>query len=95
MIRRSLMAFALCSVLASSAALACINDRETGPRERDYQQQYEPQQSPFADEYNDQQFALISPHVGIGVVAGVGVGGLMLAAGVLFAVFRREERQTR
>ena len=92
MLRRILAAFVLGSVLIHGAALACINDEETGPRERDYQQQYEPQQGPFADEYENKQFALVSPQVGLGVVAGVGVGGLMLVAGILLALFRREDR---
>ena len=92
MLRRILAAFVLGSVLIPAATLACINDEETGPRERDYQQQYEPQQGPFADEYENKQFALVSPQVGLGVVAGVGVGGLMLVAGILLALFRREDR---
>jgi hypothetical protein len=87
MMRRILIAFAVCIVLASGSALACINDSETEGRERDYAEQYMPQ---LVDGRETRQIVLTLLDKRIVVLAGV--GGVMLATGVFFALRRREDR---
>ena len=95
MMRRILIAFAVCIVLASGSALACINDRETEGRERDYAEQYMPQ---LAEQYRPQLVdgretrQIVLTLLDKRLVILVGVGGVMLAAGVFFAMRRREDR---